>query len=153
MRQRYERPQDLVLEQAVIDALLWGNALKEAVYYKSEDPAVDYQVFDKHGDLYLLEIKGRNGLSTTHSEYLISVDKVKRGLALGRQLGGRLLLLWAWDDCMMLHEVDTAERYRSKIGGRTVQTRDKWDIENVYLIPRTSCRELNWPTGSKVSRN
>ena len=133
VRTRYETPNDIRNEKVALDILLdylgtgysWDKGGKrkglDATLYKDSKPYC------------LIEVKTRNpkffSLAQTDG-YLIAKQKWDKLLA----LDARLVVYWLGNDVYALRPSKIKEVI-FKQGGRTKQTRDKWDVEQIVLIP------------------
>ncbi len=143
-RPRYEQPVDLINEKEVIEALS-VSAFTKTVFNKSANPAVDYIGYGATGQgRVAIEIKRRKGNSSRYPEYFVAKQKVDNALKLKDNTGLRIFMIWAWDDLIAGIELDRDQKFREEIAGRTVQTRDKWDIEPMVYIPSAQCFFVNY---------
>lgn len=143
-RVQYETETDLANERAVVDVLSI-ETFPNLVFRKSTNNAVDFIGADIDGtDKLGIEIKCRNGNATRYAEYFVAKQKIDKALAFRRESGLPVYMIWAWDDWIAGIEIAPQQHFRTDYAGRTVQTRDAWDIEEMIYIHRDACFFVNY---------
>jgi hypothetical protein len=139
MRPQYETTADRVRELSVVDAYSKATGWtfnKVPAHYR-----VDGCFTDKNGNLAAwVEVKNRTCSKGTYPTYLISLNKVREGLALAKDTGVPFVLLVKWTDGCF--ELPIAELPLSiRVGGRS--DRNDWqDQEPVCFFDINSFRQI-----------
>ena len=133
MRTRYETPNDLRNEKVALDILLSYLGTAYSWDKGGKRKGLDATLY-KDSKLYcLIEVKTRNPkffrLAQTEG-YLIAKQKWNKLLA----LDARLVVYWLGNDVYALRPSKIKDVI-FKQGGRSKQTRDRWDVEQVAMIP------------------
>ena len=136
-RQQYEKEEDLTNER--IAAEKWLNdqvypLIDECEMIKLDDKApADFLIKYVNGKpICLLEIKCRNISYFQYDTIMVSRQKYENLVRLSKEKQIPAYIVWHLknDDSMVFTDVKN-KFDQSKIGGRTVDTRDAWDIEEM----------------------
>jgi len=131
MRPTYETSADLQNERQVVDAIneLWQTKASKMPRAYS----LDYALTRAGRVCTFVEIKCRTVSSYQYDTYMISLAKVLKARALGREVGVPSLLVVRWTN--MVGYVDLREvDIDVQVGGRADRN-DAQDIEPVCMIP------------------
>ena len=104
-------------------------------------------VFTINGSLWcFVEIKKRNIRSNQFDHIIIDKKKIDQAWCGARKLDLGFKLLFEFIDGAFIFtfdmDRDPADLFDSEVGGRTVNTRDKNDIDEVYKLPSKDWRKL-----------
>ena len=136
VRKRYETKQDLDNEEEV--ALFLSKKWK-ADFIKLEEKKWIVDFLIKKGDHYgWAELKCAN-INFGQYPFMISYKKIEAARRLTETSGKKFTLLFKCNDELCYHKWDFTKDYKFEYGGRTVQTRDKQDIEPVFRIDPKDC--------------
>ena len=143
MRPRYETPEDLNREKAVA-LLLEGHFGAEAVKLP-ESYRVDYAYFSRGRNptpVAFCEIKCRNRAYDQYPTMVLSQSKWDVLVKLAKDRWVPVHFATQLLDGLYLMTCRDVP-YDVVVGGRTVDTRDEWDIEPVVLIPMTEFKKVD----------
>jgi hypothetical protein len=137
LREIYERQHNLDAEHDV--ASRWAACYGLAAVKREALDHFDYDMLNPLGvRLATVEIKCRNASYLSMIErdgYMISANRYNNQLIPEQRKGVPVLLLVGIAGAVYVLPIRRAAPLVSVVGGRTVQTRDKYDVEEVVLIP------------------
>ena len=132
-RPRYEKPIDVGFETEALDILMMSLGPRYTWDTAGKNSELDATVY-RDGVFYCdVEVKTRNPKffsQAQHEGYVLSAQKWFRLLS----MDARLLVYWKNEGVYALRPI-AAPQISIRRGGRTVDTRDEWDIEDVVYIP------------------
>lgn len=138
MRPIYETPADALVERATIDRFCkWVKAVAVKL---PRSYSVDWALVRGAGVVAWAETKRRRNRREDYPTLMLSLNKVREGVALAADTGSKFIVVVEWDDCVGWIEPDLAA-LSVGIGGRKDRN-DPADMEPVVHIPTGSFRLL-----------
>lgn len=117
-----------------------------------DNQRIDFIAGEKHkapNASMWLEVKCRAERSTAYPDYILSSSKWVQGIMNAQATRSYFMfaMYWHGDGKSLYLPVDPADipEHRLVFGGRTVQTRDKWDKEPVVHIDRSLFVDIGIP--------
>jgi len=106
---------------------------------------IDYMLIDKKTNIVsgYLEIKTRNFKSGAYPDLMIAHKKMCEIRKKSRDTGLRIFIAIRLIDIDLIYEFNPSHRLRIEYGGRTKNTRTKFDIAEVEYIPLSYFRPLD----------
>ena len=102
---------------------------------------IDFKILNGDAFLGILEYKRRYFSYGKYPDVMLSEHKYLAGKAISEKDNVPFLFVVELNDGTYYTELDGD--YKVTYSGRTVQTRDKWDIENVIHVPMVDFAKLN----------
>lgn len=138
----YEDEETLTRERACFAVLeeAWGCTLHKLPMIYGVDAMAE-----RDGELIgWVEVKGRNHNHDQYPTLILSLIKLRAGLALAGMTGKPFTIVSDFLDGPCFYRVDSKEvrAFRVALGGRTNQTRDHGDVEPVIHIPSDRLRPI-----------
>jgi len=132
-RKRYETAKDIKNESIALNLLLQKLGSRYSWDTKGNKNGLDAVLYKDNIKHCLIEVKTRNPKFLPLAKargYILAKNKWNKLV----KLDARLLVYWQEKELYALRPAKTPDVIFSE-GGRTVQTRDKWDIEQMAVIP------------------
>ena len=133
-RQQYETDKDLANEKIAAEKWLANSIypiIDDCEVVKIKDHRADYLARYMNGEpICLLEIKCRKMSYGQYDTIFVAMHKYRSLIQLSKEKNIPAYLVWHLknDDSMVFTNVETEPDF-SAVGGRTVQTRDAYDVE------------------------
>jgi len=131
MRPIYENAQTKLDETNAAQKI--ANFLSVSLEKQSIAYRIDYKLLSGGDHVGLLEYKRRKFTYGKYPDVMLSEHKYKEGMRLAKKHNIPFIFAVELDDGIYLAEMEKG--YPVTFSGRTVQTRDKWDVENVVHVP------------------
>lgn len=146
----YETEADRKNERQLADRVsgLWGaRFMKLPISYN-----LDYALVYGETILAWIEMKRRFCTRDKYPTLLLDLQKWHAGIDLYDRTARPFILLIQWDDGDFYYDYDPLSIPKLRYGGRTVKTRDAYDIEPVVHIPVSEFRRIVGPRGTRIPK-
>lgn len=138
MRPVYETRQDVLNAERA--AATFAARFHVNVEMEEHLARIDFKLYRNKSLVGIMEFKKRNIRYNQYPDIMLSKDKHDAGLEKAKYHGVKFLFLVELKDGLYL--ADITKKFPSHMGGRTVQTRDSRDIEEVVDIPMYEFKEI-----------